>query len=152
MGSAASREAIKAICIWGLHAPRPIDAPSRATETFGSLVFGDAIQKARLPKDVYRALRLTITRGEPLDVSVADAIATAMKDCQIGAASCPPVFPLIMGRLSSLPNHTPPTYLPVKPTNHTSFGPVLVPVLPATCVKSSCARVPVPSVTTLLSM
>jgi glutamine synthetase len=80
MGSAASREAVKAICDWGMNAPRPTDTPSRATETFGSLVFSDAIQKARLPREVYKSLRRTITRGEALDDSVADAIATAMKD------------------------------------------------------------------------
>ena len=45
-----------------------------------------------------------------------------------------------MGRLSSLPSQTPPTYLPVKPTNQTSLGPVLVPVLPATLVKSSVGQ------------
>ena len=80
MGSAASREAVKAICEWAQNAPRPTDAPSRANETFGSLVFNDAVQTARLPREVYKALRRTITRGAPLDVSVADAIATAMKD------------------------------------------------------------------------
>jgi glutamine synthetase len=38
------------------------------------------VHKARLPKTAYRALRRTITRGEPLDLSAADAIASAMKD------------------------------------------------------------------------
>jgi glutamine synthetase len=80
MGSAASRAAIQAICDWGINAPRPTDTPSRATETFGSLVFSDAVQRARLPKEAYKALRRTITRGVPLDLSAADAIATAMKD------------------------------------------------------------------------
>jgi glutamine synthetase len=80
MGSAASREAIRAICDWGLTAPRAGDAPSRASETFGSLVFSDAVQRVRLPKEVYKSLRRTITGGAALDVSVADAIATAMKD------------------------------------------------------------------------
>jgi glutamine synthetase len=80
MGSAASREAIKAICDWATHAPRATDAPSRASDTFGCLVFSDAVQKSRLPREVYKSVRRTITRGAPLDVSVADAIATAMKD------------------------------------------------------------------------
>ncbi len=80
MGSAAAREAIRAICEWGLNAPRPADAPSRATEAYGSLTFNDAIQQARLPREVYKALRRTITQGHPLDDSVADAIATGMKD------------------------------------------------------------------------
>jgi len=55
-------------------------APSQASKQFGCLTFNDEVQRSRLPKDVYRALRRTITQGEPLDPSVADTIATAMKD------------------------------------------------------------------------
>jgi glutamine synthetase len=47
---------------------------------FGSLVFNDAEQEKRLPKPVYHALRRTITHGETLDQSVADAVAAALKD------------------------------------------------------------------------
>ena len=43
-------------------------------------MFSDEVQRARLPKQVYKALRRTITQGEPLDPSVADAVASAMKD------------------------------------------------------------------------
>jgi hypothetical protein len=35
---------------------------------FGSLVFNDKLQQERLPKPAYRALRATITRGEPADL------------------------------------------------------------------------------------
>ncbi|HEY8550209.1 MAG TPA: glutamine synthetase III [Vicinamibacterales bacterium] len=83
MGSAASREAIKAIREWAMTEGRKSSVNGRATEIFGSLVFNDEVQKARLPKPVYKALRRTITRGEPLDLSVADAIAAAMKDWAI---------------------------------------------------------------------
>src|SRR6186713_3286282 len=48
--------------------------------TFGSLVFNDAEQQKRLPKPVYDALRRTVTHGEALDASVADAVAAALKD------------------------------------------------------------------------
>ena len=51
-----------------------------AAEAFGSLVFNDEMQQERLPKTVYQALRRTITRGESLDPSVADAVASAVKD------------------------------------------------------------------------
>ncbi|HTM05247.1 MAG TPA: glutamine synthetase III [Vicinamibacterales bacterium] len=54
--------------------------PGKATEAFGSLVFNDKAQQERLPKPAYRALRATITRGEPLDLATADAVATALKD------------------------------------------------------------------------
>ena len=49
-------------------------------EAFGSLVFNDEVQQTRLPKPIYHALRRTMTHGEPLDTSVADAVAAAMKD------------------------------------------------------------------------
>jgi glutamine synthetase len=80
MGSAASREAIKAIRDWALTEGRKTATNGRATEIFGSLVFNDEVQKARLPKSVYKALRRTVTRGEALDPSVADAVASAVKD------------------------------------------------------------------------
>jgi glutamine synthetase len=54
--------------------------PSQATKLFGCLTFNDEVQRSRLPKDAYRALHRTVTQGEPLDPSVADTIATAMKD------------------------------------------------------------------------
>jgi glutamine synthetase len=44
---------------------------AKATDIFGSLVFNDKVQQERLPKPAYRALRATITRGEPLDPATA---------------------------------------------------------------------------------
>jgi glutamine synthetase len=79
MGSAVLSEAISAIRDWSVS-----DAKERRTEktaeSFGSLVFNDEVQQARLPKPVYHALRRTITHGVPLDLSAADAIAAAMRD------------------------------------------------------------------------
>ena len=80
MGSAALRDAIRDVTRWPMHATVQPMGPSQATRLFGSLTFNDEVQRSRLPKDVYRALRRTITQGEPLDPSVADTIATAMKD------------------------------------------------------------------------
>jgi glutamine synthetase len=79
MGSAVLGEAITAIRNWSVTEAKESRGP-RATEAFGSLVFNDEAQQARLPKPVYHALRRTITHGDPLDVSVADAVASAMKD------------------------------------------------------------------------
>jgi glutamine synthetase len=59
---------------------RASSSPVKATAVFGSLAFNDKAQQERLPKPVYRALRATITRGEPLELSTADAVATALKD------------------------------------------------------------------------
>src|SRR5437773_8162079 len=79
MGSAVLTEAISAIRDWSVTETRETRMV-RPTETFGSLVFNDAVQQTRLPKPVYHALRRTITLGVPLDNSVADAIASAMKE------------------------------------------------------------------------
>lgn len=47
---------------------------------FGSRTFGLPQMKSRLPKHVYKALLSTIEEGTPLDASLADAVAVAMKD------------------------------------------------------------------------
>ena len=49
-------------------------------ELFGSMVFNDQKMKERLPHATYKALKKTIQNGEPLDISVATAVANAMKD------------------------------------------------------------------------
>ena len=50
------------------------------TEIFGSNVFSDKVMRERLPKTVYKSIRSTIELGEKLDPSIADSVATAMKD------------------------------------------------------------------------
>jgi glutamine synthetase len=83
MGSSALQDATKGIIEWGMKSGKSEMAASKATEVFGSLTFHDEAQRQRLPRDVYRALRRTITQGVPLDSSVADIIASAMKDWAI---------------------------------------------------------------------
>ena len=80
MGSAALSEAIKSIRDWSMNEGRSQTTLGNAAELFGSLAFNDKAQQERLPKAAYRALRATITRGEPLDAATADAVATALKD------------------------------------------------------------------------
>ena len=53
------------------------------TEQFGSLVFDDRVMKANLPAKVYASLKKTIDEGKELDLSVANAVANAMKDWAI---------------------------------------------------------------------
>ncbi|MDE7214476.1 MAG: glutamine synthetase III [Clostridia bacterium] len=48
-------------------------------EMFGKNVFNDSVQKETLPSEVYKALRATIEAGKQLDVSIAGAVASAMK-------------------------------------------------------------------------
>jgi glutamine synthetase len=79
MGSAVLSDAISAIRAWSVKDGKESRGPL-AAEGFGSLAFGDEEQQKRLEASVHRALRRTITQGEPLDPSTADAIAEAMKD------------------------------------------------------------------------
>ncbi len=53
---------------------------SEVTEIFSSMVFDDATMEAVLPKQTYKALQGTIKDGDPLDPSVANVVAAAMKD------------------------------------------------------------------------
>ena len=50
------------------------------SDYFGSLVFDDRVMRAKLPSDVYASLKRTIDEGASLDIHVADAVATAMRD------------------------------------------------------------------------
>ena len=81
MGSAASKDAIRSITTWALAPAQTRPAGQRkATEEFGSLTFNEEVQRARLPKDVYRSLRRAVAHGEPIESNVADIIASALKD------------------------------------------------------------------------
>ncbi|HVV91170.1 MAG TPA: glutamine synthetase III [Solirubrobacterales bacterium] len=47
---------------------------------FGANVFDVEVQKERLPEDVFERLQATLEGGEPLDASLADAVAEAMME------------------------------------------------------------------------
>jgi glutamine synthetase len=49
-------------------------------EIFGQNVFTQDVMRERLPKAVYKNLKKTIDEGLPLDPSIADVVATAMKE------------------------------------------------------------------------
>ncbi len=53
---------------------------SNVPNLYGSMVFGDALMRERLPKDIYKALRKTIETGSHLELDVANVVATAMKE------------------------------------------------------------------------
>ncbi|MBR3275368.1 MAG: glutamine synthetase III [Eubacterium sp.] len=53
---------------------------STVSDYFGSLVFDDRAMRASLSADVYASLRKTIDEGSALDISVANAVAEAMKN------------------------------------------------------------------------
>jgi len=49
-------------------------------ELFGSMVFNNEVMKARLPKEIYKALKKTMSQGTHLELDVANAVAASMKD------------------------------------------------------------------------
>jgi len=78
--SNARSEAIKAIAS-AKHVLNRVDfKTTHVKELFGKNVFNEETQRARLPKPIFKALQKTIKQGAPLDPSVADAVASAIKD------------------------------------------------------------------------
>jgi len=53
------------------------------TELFGSYVFSDAVMRERLPKATYKELKKTMDDGKLLNLSVAEIVASVMKDWAI---------------------------------------------------------------------
>ncbi len=82
MGSSPLQSATRNIIDWGMKTSKSKGRP-KATDVFGSLTFNDQVQRQRLPRDTYKALRRTISQGLPLDPTLADVVATAMKDWAI---------------------------------------------------------------------
>src|SRR5712671_6310482 len=81
MGSASSNDAIRNINEYGTSLRNTAPSPNRkASDEFGSLTFNEEVQRARLPKDVFRSLRRASAHGEALDPNVADIVASALKD------------------------------------------------------------------------
>ena len=52
-------------------------------ELFGSNVFNDSVMKERLPEQTYTLLKNAISEGKNIDSSIADTVATAMKEWAI---------------------------------------------------------------------
>ncbi|MBV9818313.1 MAG: glutamine synthetase III [Solirubrobacterales bacterium] len=80
----------------GMGAP---DLTVSDNQIFGENVFSSAVQRQRLPRDVYRKLSLTLARGEALDTSLADSVALAMKEWALekGATHFTHVFQPLTG-------------------------------------------------------
>jgi glutamine synthetase len=75
------------------------DLTAPDNQVFGANVFSPAIQRQRLPKDVYKRLSKTLAKGEALDTSLADAVALAMKEWALekGATHYSHVFQPLTG-------------------------------------------------------
>ena len=63
-------------------------------DLFGRNVFSRSVMKARLPKTVFKSLMQTIDEGARLDPTIADVVASAMKDWAVenGASHYAHVF------------------------------------------------------------
>src|SRR6188474_1634303 len=57
-----------------------LDLTQPENNPFGANVFSVAVQRERLPADVFEKLQATLAGGEALDPSLADAVAEAMKE------------------------------------------------------------------------
>ena len=58
-------------------------APANTKEIYGSLVFNEHVMKERLPSATYKSLKATVQRGQPLDLDLANVVASVMRDWAI---------------------------------------------------------------------
>ncbi len=72
--------AMKAITSWPINGRRAPRSTMSIRQLFGINVFSDEVMKARLPENIYKALRNTIKKGAPLDPSIADVVAATMRE------------------------------------------------------------------------
>ena len=77
-GSKARLQAIEAVK--GYTPPEGILPEEAPGDLFGENVFTKSVMQKRLPKLVFKSLMATIEHSKPLDPTVADVVAAAMKD------------------------------------------------------------------------
>ena len=80
MASTARQDALKTIST-AQHKLNHVDfTTTHIKNKFAENVFNEEVAQTRLPKPIFKALQKTIRKGLPLDPTIADAVATAMKD------------------------------------------------------------------------
>ncbi len=52
-------------------------------EYYGCMVFNDEVMRERLPEDVFKSLKKSVSEGREIDASIANTVAAAMKDWAI---------------------------------------------------------------------
>ncbi len=65
------------------HDKKHLDRVPSGSRLFGALTFSGDVMLKRLPEDVYKQLQQTMHQGQPLDASVANIVASAMKEWAI---------------------------------------------------------------------
>jgi len=82
--STPRQNAVHAVTSWQTDGkngnPMPLKNNLSIRQLFGANVFSDEVMRSRLPENVYKALRNTIKKGAPLDATIADVVAAAMKE------------------------------------------------------------------------
>src|SRR3954464_9197816 len=73
------QEAVRSIACAKHNLNRVDFKKTHVKDLFGTNVFNEEVQKARLPKPIFKALQRTVKLGEKLDPTVADAAASAMR-------------------------------------------------------------------------
>ncbi len=76
-GNEARIQAVQQITNRKLMPPKP---PQRLEEMWAANVFNLSKMQASLPKAIFKSIKNTIVTGEKLDPSIADAVATSMRD------------------------------------------------------------------------
>ena len=56
---------------------------ARAKELYGSMVFNEHVMKERLPSATFKSIKATIDEGKPLNLELANVVASVMKDWAI---------------------------------------------------------------------
>ena len=59
------------------------EEPVNVSALFGSMVFNDSVMRERLPRHIYTSLKKTIEQGSRLEESLAEVVASTMKDWAI---------------------------------------------------------------------
>ena len=92
--SRALEGALNAITSWPVNGRRAPRLTQSIRQLFGINVFSDEVMKARLPENVYKALRNTIKKGAPLDP--VDRRRRGGHDARVGHGTrCDPLHPLV---------------------------------------------------------
>ena len=82
-------------------------------EIYGSKVFNEHVMKERLPSATYKSLERTLHKGAPLDIEVANVVASVMKRCaaSLTLPPSPPAACVPPARPAATPHGTPPATL-----------------------------------------
>lgn len=93
-GSIQRLEAIAAVNEYDLSESTDGFSGKPSIELFGINVFSMSVMKRRLPKDIFKSVQKTVEDNKKLDPSIADVVASAMKDWAIekGASHYAHVF------------------------------------------------------------